>query len=182
MWNSHLGDDPVAYGRALEEWLRYLDDLDVRAVSDGAVLLHRREGKRLPVRVDSIDEETLEDAADQVERAFAARARLAELRTQSDLLDERLTLASAVRLEQDLEPRRRATAAVALAEGTNSVVDTTPNALEVVAVLDGGVRLGDAVQTAAQRLRLSEPETAKLRREAVELTRELLELGAVSIR
>lgn len=182
MWNAHLDDDRVAYGRALEEWLQYLDDLDVRLVSDGAVLLHRRGGKRLPVRVDSIDEDTLEDAADQVERAFAARARLAELRTQTDLLDERLSLASAVRLEQDLEPRRRASAAVALVEGTNSVVETTPNALEVLAALDGGVRLGDAVRATARRLKLSDGKAAGLERDAVTLARELLELGALQIR
>jgi methylase of polypeptide subunit release factors len=180
MWNAHIDDDPVAYARALDEWLRYLENLGVGKVTDGAVVLHRREGKILPVRVDAIDEDTLEDAAEQVERAFAARARLAALPRQTDLLDERLSLASAVRLEHELEPGRRPTAAVAITEGTNSVVETTPEALEVVAALDGGVLLRDAVKTAARRLQVS--DTATLERRAVTIARELLELGALEIR
>lgn len=180
MWNSHLDDDPAAYAEALEHWVVYLDELGVAMVSDGAVILHRRAGRPLPVRVDSIDEDTLEDAADQVERAFAGRARLAELRRQSDLLGERLSLASAVRLETDLEPRRRATASVSLVDGTSSVVETTPRALEVVAALDGGVRLRDAVRAAGRRLKGNEKE--RLEREALALARELVELGALEIR
>jgi hypothetical protein len=68
---------------------------------------------------------------------------------------------------------------VVLAEGTNSVVETTPEALEVVAALDGGVRLRDAVKTAAQRMKA--PDTAALERRAVTIARELLELGALEI-
>jgi methylase of polypeptide subunit release factors len=179
MWNTHLDDEPSAYARALGEWVGYLDRLGVGKVTDGAVVLHRREGKILPIRVDTIDEETLEDAAEQVERAFAARARLAALKRQTDLLDERLSLASAVRLEQELEPGRRPTAAVVLAEGTNSVVETTLEGLEVVAALDGGVRLRDAVKTAARRLDAS--DTSALERRALTIARELLELGALEM-
>ena len=178
-WNSHLADDPVAYGEAIEVWLRYLEELGVRKVSDGAVILHRREGKRLPIRVDSIDEDTLEDAADQVERAFEARAVLAGLRRQTDLLDERLALATPVRLEQDLEPRRRSTAAVSLVEGTSSVVETTPRALGVVAALDGGVRLRDAIAAAARKAGTSVDPAFE--REALSVARELLELGALEL-
>jgi len=49
-WNSHLQSDPEAYGAALDEWARYLDELGVRWVSDGAVILKRRSGgERGPV-------------------------------------------------------------------------------------------------------------------------------------
>lgn len=179
-WNSHLSDDPDAFGAAIDEWMGYLDRLGVRRISDGAVVLHRGTGRRHPTRVDSIDEEELDDAGEQILRAFAARERLSQL-GRNDLLDARISLAAEIRLEHDLEPRRRGAAQVVLSEGTNSVVETTPRALEILAALDGSASLRNVVDAAARRLRLSEREASWLRRDALELSRELLELGALSI-
>src|SRR5712691_4238107 len=89
-WNSHLAADPKAFGDALDEWTRYFDSLGVRWVSEGAVLLHRRAGARPTSRVDSLDEEALDDADEQIQRAFEARARLSELSRPDGLLDVRL--------------------------------------------------------------------------------------------
>jgi hypothetical protein len=182
MWNAHLADDAAAYARGLEEWTAYLERLGVSRVSDGAVVLHRAAGGRPTTRVDSIDEDTLEDASDQVERAFEARARLAALSRPADLLDARPILQFAVRLEHDLDPPRRSSAAVSLTEGTNSIVETTPPALEIVPELDGRIRLANAVSAVARRRRLSKTQTDALRRDALELTRELLELGVLSLK
>jgi methylase of polypeptide subunit release factors len=182
MWNAHLADDAVAYGRALDDWTRYLDGLGVSLVSDGAIVLHRGPNGRATTRIDSVDEDTLEDASDQVERAFEARARLAALTRPADLLHARPVLQFAVRLEQDLDPPRRSTAAVSLAEGTNSIVETTPAALEIVPELDGRVRLADVVRAVARRRRLPKTQADALRRDALELTRELLELGVLSLK
>ena len=88
-----------------------------------------------------------------------------------------------MRLEHELEPRRGRTAVVAasvqLAEGTNPIVEAPPRALEIVATLDGTASLGDVVQKSADRLELTETQTSKLRREVLEVSRELLELGAL---
>jgi methylase of polypeptide subunit release factors len=185
-WNSDLGDDPQAFDDALAEWTDYLDALGVRRVSEGAILLHRRPGGRPTVRVDELDEDELEVAGEQIERAFAARARLAELGRSADLLDARLDTVMAMRVERELEPRNgRATvvgARIHLDEGTSPSVETTADALEVVASLDGRVCLGEVVEIAADRLKLSERQAASLRDEAVSVSRELLELGALRLR
>lgn len=179
-WNSHLADDAAAYGAAVDEWTAYLDSLRARQISDGAVVLHRGSSRRRTTRVDSIDEDSLEDAGEQVLRAFESRVRVDGMRT-ADLLETRLSLAVPVRLEHELEPRRRSAARVCLVDGTQSVVETTPPALDVVSGLDGKKRLDEVVRAAARRLRLDGSQTARLRRDAVTLVRELLELGALSI-
>lgn len=182
-WNSHLSDDPAAFGEAIDEWTRYFDRLGAGWVSEGAVLLHRRPGRRHTARADSFDDEMLDEAGEQIRRAFEARAQLSELRKRADLLDVRLSVAAPVRLEHELEPRRGGTAvvdaAISLSEGTNSLVETTAYALEVLSSLDGNTPLRSVVQGVARRLRLSESQTSKLRSETLELVEELLELGAL---
>lgn len=182
-WNSHLAGDPAAFGEALDEWTQYFAELGVRLVSEGAVLLHRRPGRPHTVRVDSVDEDELDDADEQIQRAFAARARLSELATPDDLLDARLAAATPLRLEEELDPQDGRTvvntAFVHLDDGTNTTVEVDPDVLEIVVSLDGRVPLHEVVQAAADRLELSEAETSQLRRDALDVSRELLELGAL---
>jgi len=152
-------------------------------VSEGAILLHRRRGARYSARVDLLDEEALDQAGEQIRRAFAARARLSELRSRAGLLDEPLAVAAPLLLERELKPRRGGPTVVAarlhVDEGTKPTVEAGTHALEVIASLDGSARLGDVVQQTAEHLGLSKPETTRLRREALKLSRELLELGAL---
>ena len=93
-WNSHLQSDPEAYGAALDEWARYLEELGVRWVSDGTVILKRRGGGEPTVRVDSVDEDDVEESGEQIERAFENRARLEEL-GRNDLLELSLSVGDA---------------------------------------------------------------------------------------
>jgi len=183
-WNVELAKNAKAFGTALDDWTQYLGRLGVRWVSEGAILLHRRPGRRHTARVDQVDEDALEDAGDQVRRAFAARARLSELEKPTDLLDAPLAVAATVQLERELKPRRGRTAVetayIHLDEGTNSTVEATVHALDILASLDGSASLGEVVQATADRLGLSEAETSQLRREALKVSRELLELGALS--
>ena len=182
-WNSHLAGDPVAFERAVDEWTTYLRELGVRWVSEGAILLHCRTGPVGEPRVDSLDEDELEEAGDQICRAFAARARLAELSSDEELLEAPLALASAVRLEEELEPDDDGPvvgdARIRLAEGTKSSVEVEDDVLDVLGELGGDAPLGQAVDVAADRLDLSAAERAELRRDAVTVGRELLELGAL---
>jgi methylase of polypeptide subunit release factors len=184
-WNSHLAAEPEALVQALDEWLQYFDRLGLGWVSEGVVVLHRRPSHPPTVRIDPIDEDDLDDAGDQVLRAFEARARLTALPSGEALLEEGITLATALRLERELEPDEDGEPAiigerVELLEGTKHVVDTTDDALEVIASLDGRV-LGELIDDVAARLELSEKETTTLRRDALALTRELLELGALRL-
>jgi methylase of polypeptide subunit release factors len=180
IWNEHLAGDGDRYEAALEEWTGYLARLGGEWVTEGAVLLHRREERVHTTRIDEIDDETLGNASAQVERAFAARARLAD---RGELLDARLAVAARLRLERSLDPRRRDGGAhVELDEGTMSSIEVPPHMLEVVASLDGKTRLRDAVKSVATRLELSATEASRLDRDAVKVSRELLELGALEFR
>ena len=183
-WNSHLAGDPHAFGAALDEWARYLDDLGVRWVSDGAVILKRRTGGTPTVRVDSIDEDDVEEASHQIERAFETRARLEEL-GRNELLETSLSVAMPLRLEHELEPTADAPvptdAVVMLATGTNSVVETTPDALEILGLLDGETPLEDVVEAVADQRELDDDELREFRRDVLDLCDELLELGALRL-
>jgi methylase of polypeptide subunit release factors len=179
-WNSDLASDGKAFTTALDEWTQYLSRLGVRWVTEGAVVLHRRTGKGHTVRVDELDEDDLEEAGDQVRRAFAARARLAELGKQADLLDARLTLAAALDLERELKPSRKSRtgdAYIHLAGGTASTLAVAPDVLDVVAALDGAKTLRAVVRRIAKR-----SDEATLQRQAITACRELLELGALELR
>lgn len=183
-WNTHLEGDPEAFGRALDEWTAYFEELGVRWISEGAVLLRRRPGGG-EARVDSIDADDVDVADEQIQRAFATRARLSELDGRGELLEQRLSVEMAFWLEQELEPGQGRSsivdARIRLSEGTNSVVDVEPGVLDVVASLDGRRQLGDVIRTVAERLRFSGSELPRLQRGALKATRELLELGALGL-
>ncbi len=168
-WTAEHSHDVAALDQVLDEWTRYFDALGARWISEGTVVLRRRAGRGRTIRIDPIDPDTLGDAADQIERAFAARERLSELDARDDVLDLHVAVAAPLRLEQELDGRgRRRGATVALVEGTDSEVETTPEALELVSALDGSRPLRDVVDE-------------DVRRDAVRLVRELLELGALTI-
>jgi methylase of polypeptide subunit release factors len=175
-WNRQIAGKGEAFGAALDTWTRYLDELGAGWVSEGAILLHRRPGRRHGARVDGIDDDALEAAGQQVRRAFEARATLARLERADDLLDVRPALAMEVQLERRLAPRRNGGAVgrgarVQLVAGTSSTIETTATALELVARLDGKTTLR----------RLLRGSTASERREGLRLCRELLELGAARL-
>jgi methylase of polypeptide subunit release factors len=174
-WNKQLAGKADKLGPALDRWTGYLAELGAGWVSEGAILLHRRQGRRYGARVDGIDDDALESAGEQVRRAFAGRAALSELGRADDLLDARPALVMRVQLERYVVPRRSGNATtgaeVQLLDGTSSTVETTADAAELVPRLDGSVTLRRLVGRSA-------PST---RREALRLCRELIELGAVRI-
>jgi methylase of polypeptide subunit release factors len=184
-WNSPLAGDPERFGAALDRWLSYFERLGSSVVTEGAVLLHRRKAKRHTTRVDDVDEDALDDAADQIERAFETRIRLSALKKPSALLDERLLVAMPLAFQREVAPRGTGVAVVdstiALGEGTNDVLEAPPAVLDVVGALNGDRALGRTVDRVAKRLQLDERETARLQRDAVGIAHELLELGALRL-
>jgi methylase of polypeptide subunit release factors len=159
-WNAHLAGDPAAYGEALDRWMAYLEELDARVVTEGAVILHRRPGGNT-TRIDEVDEDELEAADAQIRRAFATRAQL----DGTEMLDALLAPVDALRVETQRRQGLSTGARVVLEEGTWPVLDVSARAAEIVAALDGRRTLRE----------LSAPP------EAVVLCRELLELGALQL-
>jgi methylase of polypeptide subunit release factors len=158
-WNAEFFEDTAAYNAVLDEWTAYLAKLGARGVAEGAILLHRRGAKRPTIRVDEIDEESLEPAGTQIRRAFANRARLAGVRNR-DLLAVRLARAMPLSYERGLGRRN---GELALDGGTGSMLPATEAAVRLVERLDG--------KTTLRRLGAD--------RAAVALCRDLLELGAL---
>ena len=134
-------------------------------------------------RVDEVDEDAVDDAADQVERAFATRERLecsASPPTCSTRGSRsRCRSASSGRSSRSAPVIVVNDATIALREGTCDVLEAPPAVLDVIAALDGETTLGRVVEKTASRLRLGERDTVRLRRGTVRLARELLELGAL---
>jgi methylase of polypeptide subunit release factors len=157
-WNTHLAADRIAYGEALDRWTSYLENLGAAVVTEGAVILRRRNGRNT-VRIDEVDEDELEAADAQIRRAFEARAAL----DGRDVRDMRLAAVNTLRVETRLEGGAPAGAHVTLQEGTWPELEVSRSAAEVVAVLDG-------------RRTLRELSAAP---DAVSACRELLELGAL---
>jgi methylase of polypeptide subunit release factors len=181
-WNVHLAGQAEAFGQVLDRWTSYLEELGVEVVTEGAILLHRRSGETNTARVDVVDDDLIDHAGNQIKRAFEARARLAELADPGDLLDERVSLAGIVRLERELDAESglptETGAIVQIAEGMNLGVEAQPRLLEVAESLDGDDSVGGVIDATTERLGLSGAHAKRLRREALELVRELLELGA----
>ena len=181
-WNNHLVDDQEALGTALDDWTAYFRSIDVGWITEGAVLLHRRDGSDHAVRVDAIDEDDLEEAGDQIERAFAAHAYLATIRADEALLDERFDLVEDVRIDRSYDAEGGEAATVVLHEGTTPEVEVNPETADVLASLDGNVTLGRAIERTIKRLELTRRSASELRREAIDAVRELLELGFIDLR
>src|SRR5438874_8027568 len=183
-WNSHLVGE--ALGEALDEWSQYFDSLGVQLVSEGAVVLHKRPDGSHAARVDELDEDELDDAGDQILRAFESRARLAELGSDNELLEARVGVASSLRLDRELEPSGgRAVdvdGKVELTEGTKHAVDASADVQEVVASLDSRMRLNEVIDSTADPLGLLDDEVGTLREESLDVISELLELGALRFR
>jgi methylase of polypeptide subunit release factors len=184
-WNAHLAHDPEALEDALAEWDAYFDELGMHWVSEGVVILRRDDGDAPTVRVDPIDDDDVEEASDQVLRAFVSRKRLRGLSGDA-LLDARLSPAVALRLEEEIEPDDDGgtdvvESRITLAEGTKQALETSSSVLDIVASLDDRTPLRDAIARTANELGLSQQETTRLRRETLRLARELLELGALDL-
>jgi methylase of polypeptide subunit release factors len=155
-WNGSFFADAGTYAEALERWTRYIGELGARGVGEGAILLHRRNG-RTSVRIDEIDEDSLGDAEAQIRRAFSNRSV-----SQNGLLDVPLKRAMPLRVEHEMG---RKSADVVLDAGTGSILPTTFEAAAVVERLDGKKTL--------RKLRAD--------KQAVKLCRELAGLGALKI-
>ena len=181
-WNNHLVDDQQALGAALDDWTAHFRSIGVGWITEGAVLLHRREGPEHAVRVDPIDEDDLGEAGEQIERAFAAQAYLATIRSDEAIIDEQFKLVEHVHLDRSYDTEGGEAATVVLQEGTWPELEINSETADVLASLDGNVTLGRAIERTIKRLELTRRSASELRREALDATRELLELGFIDLR
>ena len=176
-WNEHFTGDPDSMGAALDEWAEYFDALEAGWISEGAVLMRRRDGDHHIVRADPADEEELEFASDQIERVFAALALIAE-EGAAAILEARLMLADEVRFDQELDRHGEVQEVrIVLDEGTCPELELEPEIAELLTTLDGHRTLDRAIERMVRRLELGKREASELRTDAVHAVRELFEQG-----
>ena len=122
-WNDHLTGADLE--EALDRWSAYFSELGVHRIVEGAVILNRRDREN-SVREDDFDGDELEEAGEQIQRAFANR-RL----SKEQLLHARLAPGASV--EQTLRGGRTVSASVTLDGGTFAEVDVPPVTAEALA-------------------------------------------------
>jgi methylase of polypeptide subunit release factors len=179
-WNDHLSSDPDAYAAEIDEWRSYFADLGAGWISEGGVVMHKRAGDRHLVRADSVDEDELEFASDQIERVFNALTAIA--RDGDSVLDRHLRLVEETRFDQELDRTGAVTSTLlVLDEGTCFDWELSVDEADVLVALDGATTLDQAVARVARREDLSKSEAAELRRDVRDLARDLLETGALEL-
>jgi SAM-dependent methyltransferase len=77
IWNRSRERDTYAAG--LDRWMQYFDELGLRAIGLGAVVLRRASQAGTWARADHLPDSVTSDAGDHIERLFAAEDRLAGL-------------------------------------------------------------------------------------------------------
>lgn len=176
-WNEHVSDDADELAATLDEWTSYFDALGAGWITEGAVLMRKRDGAHNVVRADPADEEELEFAGDQVERVFTALALIGESGAAA-ILDAELTLADEVQFVQELDRRGQVRdVRIVLDEGTSPEVELPLEIAELLTSLDGSTTLGRAIERTARRLDLGKRETSELRHDALRVARDLFEQG-----
>ena len=147
--------------------------------------MHRRSNGRRAIRLDQVDEEDLDEAGDQIQRAFESWIPLSELGRPGRLLDARVSVAMPLLLERELEPQGTRVidveGRIELAAGMKQAVDATADAQEVIASLDGSLSLRAVIEATGDRLGLSDDELSQLESEVLDVTHVLLEIGALEV-
>ncbi len=100
---TSVGKGAPEYGRYLDEWMAYYDELGIRRISAGTLIMRRRDTQKNWFRAHSIGTGCCTGSANgQIERIFAAEDLLQGLDDDRDLLECRLLFDKHHRLEHQL--------------------------------------------------------------------------------
>jgi methylase of polypeptide subunit release factors len=100
LWNRSRDRD--TYGAALDRWGRYFEELGVRAIGMGGIVLRRRASGQAWLRADHLPASITSPSGHHVERLFAAEDRLAALSDDAALLARPFTAVDDHRVRQVL--------------------------------------------------------------------------------
>jgi SAM-dependent methyltransferase len=101
--HTSVGQGTPEYGRYLDEWMAYYDELGIRRISAGTLIMRRRDTPENWFRAHSIGTGRCTGSADrQIERIFAAEDLLQSLDDDRGLLEYRLLFDKHHRLEHQL--------------------------------------------------------------------------------
>jgi methylase of polypeptide subunit release factors len=179
-WLAPLAErDEAAHRAALDRWVSYLGAERVEAVGYGAIVLRRRSDAENWIRTDEIPLDRLEPASEHTLRVFAAADLVAGV--GAALLDERLVLVDAHRIEQSLVVRDGDVVVegqtLELADGLRFRAGLDRYAAALVRALGTPRSVRDALAAAAAELQLAGEDRALFESAALDVVTRLLELG-----
>jgi hypothetical protein len=98
------GRDPDHYGHLLDGWIAYYDQMRIRFISAGAVILRCQSDRRNWARADSVPRgERNGGCGEQIARIFANQNYIEEAGYDAKILDGRFVLPPDLQLEQGLQ-------------------------------------------------------------------------------
>ena len=184
-WNSPLQARTREFGTALDRWTAYLADLGFATVGYGAAILRKRSAAMNWVRFDDLRGQREPASGEQIEQLIAAQDYIVALSDPSQLLDAKLTLTPAHRLDQVLRGRDGTfvveTASLRLERGIR--FDSTVDAFSahLLARLDGRRSLRDAIADTAKQFAADGIDEADFQKEALPTVLRMLALGFVTL-
>jgi methylase of polypeptide subunit release factors len=88
---TSVGQNSPDYGRYMDEWMAYYEQMGIRQISAGAMVMRRRSGQANWFRAHILDKSRcMGSSGDQIERIFAAEDFLEALDDDHQLLEQRL--------------------------------------------------------------------------------------------
>jgi len=88
---TSVGQNSPDYGRFLDEWMAYYEQMGIRRISAGAMVMRRRSGQTNWFQAHMLDKgRCMGSSAGQIERIFAAEDLLQSLDDDRQLLEQRL--------------------------------------------------------------------------------------------
>ena len=184
-WNSPLQSRPDEFAAALDRWTAYLEELGFAGVGYGATILRRRTGAVNWVRFDDVREQREPASGEQIEQLMAAQDYIVSLSDPTQLLDAKLTLTPAHRLEQILRGRDGTfaveSASLRLERGIRFDTNVDAFTAHLLARLDGRSSLRDAIGETAKQFAADGIDEAEFLKEAVPTMLRMLALGFVTL-
>ena len=184
-WNSPLQARSGEFGSALDRWTAYLTDLGFATVAYGAAILRKRGAATNWVRFDDLRGQREPASGEQIEQLIAAQDYIVSLSDPSALLDAKLTLTPAHRLEQVLRGREGTfvveAASLRLERGIRFDATVDAFSAHLLARLDGRRSLREAIEMTAAQFAADGVDEAEFEKAALPTVTRMLALGFVTL-
>jgi len=184
-WNSPLNARTDEFSSALDRWTAYLADVGFAAVGYGAAILRKRNAATNWVRFDDLHGQREPASGEQIEQLIAAQDYIVSLSDTRRLLDAKLMLTPAHRLDQVLRARDGTFvvegASLRLERGIRFESTVDAFSAHLLARLDGKRTLREAIAATAKQFDADGISEAEFEKEALPTMVRMLALGFVTL-
>jgi len=160
---TSVGQSSTEYGRCLDEWMAYYEQMGINQISAGGIIMRRRSQQPNWFRAHSIDKGRCPGSCgDQIERIFAAEDLLQTITDDRQLLEQRFLFDEHHRLEHQLAVRDGCWAVnsehLYASEGIPFAGNMDMYIANLLAGCDGRRTLRELIEAVADRMQTN-PET-----------------------